>query len=155
MLDTPDLSIESKVNCFGRVQRFKTKDLCFLSVRLRLRPQSSFFKKFLLKYKIFFIDLQLIYHIVLVSTVHQSDSLMRIYTLFSIFFSIIVYHRVLTLLPCAVQEALVVYPVYTQWFASANPKLPFQPSPKPSPPQQPQVCRTPIFLFNKFNKYFN
>ena len=43
----------------------------------------------------------LIYSVVLVSDVQQSDSVIRIYTLFFIFFSILVYHRVLNVVPCA------------------------------------------------------
>ena len=47
---------------------------------------------------------------------------------FFIYFSMTVYHRVLNIVSCALQEDLVVYPSYIQQFASANPKLPVLPS---------------------------
>jgi len=50
-------------------------------------------------------------------------------------FSITVYHGTLTVVPHAVQWGLVAYPVYTQKFASADPKLVHS-----SPCWQPQVC---------------
>ena len=48
----------------------------------------------------------------LISAVQQSDSVIHIYTLFFIFFSIIVYYRILNIVPCAIQQDLVVYPFY-------------------------------------------
>ena len=42
-----------------------------------------------------------------------------------------VYPRILNIVPCATQQDLVVYPLYIYQFASANPKLPIQPSPTP------------------------
>ena len=47
----------------------------------------------------------------LISTVQQSDSVIHIYTytFFFIFFSIVVYHRIVNIVPCAVQWDLVVY----------------------------------------------
>ena len=56
-----------------------------------------------------FIDVRLIYNIVLISSVQQSGSRIHIcvyiyiYKFFSIFFSIIVCHRILNVVPCAVQ----------------------------------------------------
>ena len=41
----------------------------------------------------------------------------------SMFFSIIVYHRILNVIPGAVQQDLVVYLFYIQQLVSANPKL--------------------------------
>ena len=73
-------------------------------------------------FKIYFIEVQLIYTVVLISAVQQSDSVIHMYTFFFILFSIMVYHRILNIVPCAVQQDLVVYPSYIQ-FASANPKL--------------------------------
>ena len=43
-----------------------------------------------------------------------------IYTFFFIFFSIIVYHRILNIVPCAIQQDFVVYPFYVYQFTSAN-----------------------------------
>ena len=48
--------------------------------------------------------------------------------LFKIFFSIMAYHKMLNIVPCAVQRDLVYSP-YTKLFASANPKLPILPFP--------------------------
>ena len=39
------------------------------------------------------------------------------------------YHRVLNIVPCAIQQNLAVYPFYIYQFVSANPKLLIQPSP--------------------------
>ena len=39
----------------------------------------------------------------LISTVQQSDSVMHTHAFFFIFFSIIIYHRVLSIVPCAIQ----------------------------------------------------
>ena len=49
-----------------------------------------------------------------------------IHTFFLIFFSIVVYHRILNTVPA---KDFVVYPFYIYQFASANPKLPIQPLP--------------------------
>ena len=61
-----------------------------------------------------FIEVQLIYNVVLISTIQQSDSVVHIYTFFFIFFSIMVYHRILNIVPCRnytvqIQQDLVVY----------------------------------------------
>ena len=60
--------------------------------------------KFYLFYflKIYFIEVQLIY-VVLISAVQQSDSVIHIYTFFFMFFSIMAYHRILNIIPCAIQ----------------------------------------------------
>ena len=44
-----------------------------------------------------------IYSVVLISAVQQSDSVIHIYTFFFVFFSIVVYHRILNIVPCAIQ----------------------------------------------------
>ena len=51
---------------------------------------------------IYFIEVQLIYNVVLISAVQQIDSVIYIYIYF-IFFSIMVYHRILNIVPCAIQ----------------------------------------------------
>ena len=55
--------------------------------------------------KIYFIEVWLIYNVVLISAVQQSDSVIHIYiyTFFFIFFSMMVYHRILNIVPCAIQ----------------------------------------------------
>ena len=47
---------------------------------------------------------------------------------FFIFFSIMVYHRILNIVCCAIREDLV-HASYMRQFASAHPKQPVQPSP--------------------------
>ena len=52
-------------------------------------------------------EVWLIYNVVLVSSVQQRDSVIRItYSFF------IVYYRILNLIPCAIQQVLVVYLFY-------------------------------------------
>ena len=49
----------------------------------------------------------------LITVVQQSESAINIYTFFFIYiFSITVYHRILNIVLCAIQEDLVVYPLY-------------------------------------------
>ena len=40
----------------------------------------------------------------------QSDSVIHMYTFFFLLFSIVVYHRILSVSPCAIWWDLVVYP---------------------------------------------
>ena len=49
-----------------------------------------------------FIELQLIYNVVLISGVRCSDSV-YIYMFFFLFFPIMVYHRILNSVPCGIQ----------------------------------------------------
>ena len=51
---------------------------------------------------LFKINVQLIYNVVPVSAVQHSDSVIHVYMLF-IFFSIMVYYRILHIVPCAIQ----------------------------------------------------
>ena len=57
----------------------------------------------------FLIEVELIYNVVLISAVHQGDSIMHIYTFFFIFFPTMVYLRVLNIVPCAIQYDLVIF----------------------------------------------
>ena len=54
----------------------------------------------------------LVYNVVLISAVQQSDSVIHIHTFVFILFSIMVYHRILNIVPCAILWYLVVYPSY-------------------------------------------
>ena len=56
-------------------------------------------------------EVELIYTVVLISAVHQRDSVIYIYILF-VFSCIVVYHRIAKRVPRANQEDLV-YPSYT------------------------------------------
>ena len=49
------------------------------------------------------IEVQLAYNVVLFSAVQQSDSGIHIYIFFFPFFSIMVYHWILNIVPCAPQ----------------------------------------------------
>ena len=78
-------------------------------------------------------EVELIYNVVLVSGVQQSDSVIHecIYIFFFRFFSIIGYYKILRTVPCALQQVLVVYLFYIQSCVSVNPKLLIYPSPHP------------------------
>ena len=68
----------------------------------------------------------------LISAVQQSDSVTHIYT-FKIF-SIVVYHRILNIVLCAVQSNLVVYPFFVDMYNSLHLQTSiFHSTPSPSP----------------------
>ena len=48
-------------------------------------------------------EVELIDSVVLISAAQHSDSVIHVYTFSFIFFSIMVYYRILTMVPCAVQ----------------------------------------------------
>ena len=52
---------------------------------------------------IYFIEVCLIYSVVVISTVQQSDSLIHLYALFFLLFSIMACPRILNEVPCAIQ----------------------------------------------------
>ena len=54
-------------------------------------------------YNLFFIEVWLNYNVVVITTVQQSDSITHIYIVFFIFLSIMVYHRIWNIVPCALQ----------------------------------------------------
>ena len=72
-------------------------------------------------------------------------------TFFSIFFSIMVYHRILNIVPCTIVD-LIVHPFYIYQFASANPKLPIHPSPTPLPLTTTWLFSMSMILF-LFHRY--
>ena len=84
-------------------------------------------------FKNYFIEVYLIYNIVLISTVQQSDSVIPIHIFLFIFFFIMVYHRMPNIVPCAIQWDPVVYPFCIYQFASASPKLLIHPFSTTSP----------------------
>ena len=67
------------------------------------------------------------------------------HTLFFIFFSIMVYYKILMIVLCAVQHDLVIYPFSIEWFASANSKLSIH-SPHPTSP----LVITSLFSVGEF-----
>ena len=83
--------------------------------------KNSFIYLFILKYSSFTMLCQFL--------VYSKVIQLYIYTFFFIFFSIMVYYRTLNIVPCAIQQDLVVYPFYIYQFASANSKFPIHPSP--------------------------
>ena len=67
--------------------------------------------------KICFIEELLIYNVVSISVVQPSDAATPTHThiyIFFFIFPIMVYHRVLNTVPYAIQQDLVVYPLYTK-----------------------------------------
>ena len=60
----------------------------------------------------FLIEAQLIYKVVPVSAVEQSDSVTHMQTFFFILSFIKVYHRILNIVPWVMQQDLVVHPFY-------------------------------------------
>ena len=56
-------------------------------------------------------EVELIYN-VLISAAQRSVSVLRIYVFFFILFSMMVYPGILNIVPCALQQDLVVYPSY-------------------------------------------
>ena len=60
---------------------------------------------------------------------------MHTYT-FLIMVSILVYHRMLNIVPCTIQQDLVVYSFSVKYLAFADPKLPIHPFPTLSLPRQ-------------------
>ena len=60
----------------------------------------------------FIIFLTLTYNVMLVSAVQQNDSVIHMCALFFVFFSIMVYHKILNIVPCVIQPDLVVYPFH-------------------------------------------
>ena len=64
-------------------------------------------KKFFFFFFVYlFVQVELTYNIVLISAVQRSDSVIHIYILF-IFFSIMVYHKMLNMVPCAVGQDML------------------------------------------------
>ena len=62
---------------------------------------------------IYFIEVWLIYSVVLISTLQESDSVTHIHIyILHIFFSIMVYRRILNIVPCAMHQDLLVYPFF-------------------------------------------
>ena len=68
------------------------------------------------------IKVQLIYSVVLISGIQQSDSI-YIYIVFFIVFSIIGCYKILNVVPCAIHQDLVFYLFCMQQFVFANPKF--------------------------------
>ena len=66
-----------------------------------------------------------------ISTVQQSDPVIYIF-FFLTLSSIMFYPKKLDIVPCAIQQDLIAYPLQRQKFASCKPKLPVPPSPSPS-----------------------
>ena len=62
---------------------------------------------FLFLKKNYFIEVELVYNVVLISGVQQSDSVIHICTFFFIFFSVMVHHRILNIVPCAISRTLL------------------------------------------------
>ena len=101
--------------------------------------------------RFWFFLLQLIYNVLSISAIQQSDPVIYIYIYTHILFltlsSIMFHHKWLDIVLCAVQQDLIAYPLRMQLFASTNPKLPVHPI--PSLPQSVFLC-VPKVIFLKY-----
>ena len=59
-----------------------------------------------------FLKLQLIYYVVPISAVQQSDRVMHIYTFFSSYYLLLCSITRLDIVPCAAQQGLIAYPFF-------------------------------------------
>ena len=98
----------------------------------------------------------------LISSVRQSDSVILEYIrvcvcvciFFVTFFSLVVCHRILTVVPSAMQEDVAAYPSHVPHFASADPDLSALPAPRNPHGSVLWVCEpvvshtgSPVWLF--------
>ena len=96
----------------------------FTRLKLQRAGTTFCFKLF----KKVFIGVQLIYNVALVSSVQQSESVIHIHiSLFFRFFSHIGHYRVLSRVPCAIQQVLISYLFYIQQCVYVHPNLPIYP----------------------------
>ena len=96
---------------------------CLLTLYLATLPNFTISNNFRFLYrflKLIFIGVQLIYNVVLVSAVQQSESAkLYIYPRFFRFFSHIGHYRVLSRVPCAIPQVLISYLFYIQTVISS------------------------------------
>ena len=69
------------------------------------------------------------------------------HTFFLKFVSIMVYHRVLNIVPCAMQQDLVAYPFHVQQLNSLHLPIPNSHCIPPLLPWQPHICSPCLWLF--------
>ena len=99
--------------------------------------------------KFFFIVVQFLFNVVLVSTVQQSESAINIHIspLFG-FPSHLIHHRTLSRVPCAIQQVLISYLFYTQYQQSIYVNLSLSVHPIPSfPTWYPYICSLYMCLY--------
>ena len=80
--------------------------VCTLCVCVSTSPQPKYRELYISGDRIvfiYFIELLLIYNFILISAVQQYDLVIHIHTFFFIFFSIMVYQKILNIVPCAIQ----------------------------------------------------
>ena len=109
------------------IYQYLKNSCCIIKTHEVYLPQSLQESIFLKK---FFIGLQLIYNVVLLSAVQQSESVIHTHIsgLFLDFFSHIGHYRVLSRVPRAIQQVLISYLFYIQQCEYVNPNLPIYPS---------------------------
>ena len=90
------------------ISKMRGLDLSHLFGLFLLKNSSVDFSFF---YLFVFNEVQLIYNVVQ-SLPYSKVTQLYTYILFFIFFSIMVYHRILNMVPCAMPYDLVVYPSY-------------------------------------------
>ena len=92
----------------------------------------------------FFFALQLIYSVLLISGVVQSDSVIPIFIFFRLFFHI-GYHRVFSRVLCMILQGIAGFLSYKQWCVYINPNLLLYPISLPRPDFP---FGNPKFIFN-------
>ena len=115
---------------------------------IHLHRAVQFSQQYLLKrlpflfFKIFL--LQLIYNVLSISAVQQSDPVIYIYIFFSHYLfltlsSTMAHQKCLDIVPCAIQQDLIAHPFQMQRLHLSTPNAQSIPLP-PLPPLQTQVC---------------
>ena len=107
----------------------KTDKLCWQNTSAWRELDRSFFSFFFFSFL-----LQLIYNILPISAIQQSVPVIHMYK--HSFSHIILHHvpsKCLHIVPCAIQQKLIAYPLQTQQFASTNLTLPVLLTPFPFP----------------------
>ena len=83
----------------------------------------------------------------LICATQQSNLDIYIYTLFFILFAIIIYHRILNIIPCAIHLGPCCLSILHIITASANPKPQYMPTPFPSPLANASLSSMSVSLF--------
>ena len=92
-------------------------------------------------------EVELIYNVVLISAVQQSEVVIHTQTLFKNFFFIIVYHRALNTVLCALHQGLMFIPSMYNSLHLPNLNLLFHPFSDPSPLEATSLFSLCMSLF--------
>ena len=100
---------------------------------------------YLVNFILKFIEVQLIYKVVFIPAVQQSDSAMHTYPFLFIPFPIMVCHRILNIVACAIWEDLVSYPLYIERYSSPTVCICLSPIPILSLPHHPSNHKSALY----------